>query len=171
MALPNIDTTNLAYDLSRFDTEDREQKREKQRKEAEQQRKAIKLAPHSVSKSGSVFQILVCLSAVFALLCAFNYFDTKTDDMARVVASQQAELAEEMDTNELLQTRLDSKVNTAYIEQYATERLGMQKVTSAQKKYISINTESLIETQADNSEGFVGGVKKWFDGVLEYIGL
>ena len=91
--------------------------------------------------------------------------------MARMVAEQQEILNEAEDDNALLQSRLDSKVNISYIEQYATENLGMEKVTSAQKKYISVNTESLIEVDDDGSSGFFGSIKKWFSDTLEFLGF
>lgn len=173
MAVPDRNNTNLAYDLSLFDTDERQEQRERERRRAEEEKKRreIKLAPHSVSKTGSAIKVVACLTAIFALLYAFNYYNTKKDDMARMVATQKQLLADAQSDNELLQNKLDNKVNISYIEQYATDKLGMQKVTSAQKKYISVNTESLIETEADNNGGFLGSVRRWFNGVLEYIGL
>ena len=47
----------------------------------------------------------------------------------------------------------------------------MQKVTGAQKKYISVNTEDLIEVDHDDSGGFFGSIKGWFEDILEYIGF
>ena len=76
-----------------------------------------------------------------------------------------------MNDNSLLRSQLDYKISIGYIEQYATEELGMQKVTGAQKKYISVNTESLIEVEHDDSGGFFGSVRSWFEDVLEYIGF
>lgn len=161
------DNTNLAYDLSRFDTTERD-RREKARREANK----IKMTPAvSLSKSGSKTAAFVAVLAIFSALFAANYFNIKKDDAVRMVTEQRAALEQAMDDNELLQSRLDSIANIGYIEQYATENLGMTKVSASQKKFISINTESLIETQADESEGFVGSVKKWFGSILEYIGF
>ena len=170
MAGPQRNNTNLAYDLSRFDTAAREE-RERQRAEEERQRRQIRIAPHSVSKTGSIFKIFSVTIVVFAALCAVNWSSTSKDDMARMVAEQQEILNEAEDDNALLQSRLDSKVNISYIEQYATENLGMEKVTSAQKKYISVNTESLIEVDDDGSSGFFGSIKKWFSDTLEFLGF
>lgn len=162
--------TNLAYDLSRFDMSGREQ-REEQRKKDEEARK-IRMAPQlSVSKSGSKLMVFMTAVAVFAALFAVNYYNTKNDDVARMVSNQQAVLAEARDDNALLQSQLDSKVNIGYIEKYATENLGMTKVGAQQKKYISVNTESLIETAPDESKGFLGSIKKGFEDFLEYIGF
>ncbi len=162
------DNTNLAYDLSRFDTTERD-RREKERKKAQAK---INMAPAvSLSKSGSKTAAFVAVLAIFSALFAANYFNIKKDDAVRMVTEQRAALEQAQDDNELLQSRLDSIANIGYIEQYATENLGMTKVSASQKKYISINTESLIETQTDESEGFVGSVKKWFGSILEYIGF
>ena len=170
MAIPQRDNTNLAYDLSRFDTSQRE-RREQERAKEEAAKRQIRIAPHSVSRSGSVALVMLVTAVVFGAFCAVNTSATMKDDMARQVSEQQALLESAQDDNELLQSKLDSKVNISYIEQYATEDLGMQKVTSAQKKYISVNTESLIEIDDDGSDGFLAGVKEWFGDLLEYIGL
>lgn len=164
------DNTNLAYDLSRFDMSGREQ-RKKQRKKDEEARK-IRMAPQlSVSKSGSKLLIFATAVVIFAALFAVNYYNTKNDDAARMVAEQRSILAEAQDDNALLQSKLDSKVNIGFIEKYATETLGMTKVGAHQKKYISVNTESLIETVPDESTGFLGSIKKGFGDFLEYIGF
>ena len=62
-------------------------------------------------------------------------------------------------------------MNTAYIEKYAEETLGMTKVSASRKEYMSVNTESLVEVGGEDSGGVVGSVQTWFDGFMEYIGL
>lgn len=169
MAYP-FDNTNLAYDLSRFDTTERE-RREKQRR-ADEQARAIHLAPiNGKSASGSKFKIIMVSLMMFAALFAVNYYNTKKDDAARLVAEQEELLIAARDDNDLLQSKLDTKANIGYIEQYATEKLGMTKVAASQKKYISVNTEDLIEIDNDDSEGFLGKIKRGFSSFLEYIGF
>lgn len=169
MAYP-FDNTNLAYDLSRFDTTERE-RREKQRR-AEEKARAIHLAPvNRVSTSGSKFKIIMFSLMMFAALFAVNYYNTKKDDAARMVAQQEELRNAAQDDNELLQSKLDSKVNIGYIEQYASEKLGMTKVAASQKKYLSVNTEDLIEIDNDDSEGLLGTIKRGFSAFLEYIGF
>ncbi len=165
------DNTNLAYDLSHFDDSlsERRQRAEQQEKRAQQPRP--KIFKHSVSKTGSVFKIAVCTLAIFAALCSMNYFSTRRDDMARMVAAKSEELSNAQDNNALLQSKLDTKVNISYIEQYATQELGMQKVSASQKKYVSVNTESLVEVSDDGSGGFFGSIRRWFSDLMEYIGF
>ena len=162
------DNSNLAYDLSRFDVTERE-RREKERKKAGRN---IRMAPAvSVSKSGVKLKAFVVIAALFAAFFAVNYYNTKKDDTYRSVIEQQELLNAAADDNALLQSKLDAKANIGYIEQYAKETLKMDKVGSAQKKYISVNTESLIEVEKDDSEGFLGSIKKGFRSFLEYIGF
>lgn len=165
-----IDNSNLAYDLSRFDTSGRV-RREQQRKKEEEARK-IRMAPSvSLSKSGAKFTAIMAIAAMFAAFFAVNWFNTKKDDTYRAVAAQQEELNALTDDNALLQSKLDAKANISYIESYAKDKLQMSKVSSTQKKYVGVNTESLIEVEKDDSEGFLGSIKKGFKSFLEYMGF
>lgn len=158
--------SNLAYDLSLFDRSGKENREKRETKP----KLSLSEAP-SVSKSGSKAKAAAAAILVFAALCAVNYSNTKKDDVALLVENQQKELQDALDDNELLQSKLDSKVNTSYIEKYAVETLGMTKVSPSQKKYISVNTEDLVKVEPEEDMGFVGRIKSWWDGVLEYIGF
>lgn len=163
-----FDNTNLAYDLSRFDVEERERRNRERKAQAPK----ILMAPQaSVAKSGSKLKLVAVVAAFFAALFTVAYFNVKSDDVARMVAKEQTRMETAKDDNVMLQSKLDFVANTGYIEKYAVENLGMTKVTSTQKQYKSFNTESLIEVEKDDSAGFIGSVKRWFNSVVEYIGL
>lgn len=169
MTLPGAYNTNLAYDLSRFETTARV---EDERRSEQQKRAAdIKMKSRSVSRSGSKLKIFAVCGAVFAALCAVNITNTNADDWARKVSEQQQLLTEAQERNDLLQSRLDSKANIGYIEEYAANNLGMTKVSNSQINYLEINTENLIEVDIDGSDGIFSSIKDWFKDVLEYIGL
>ncbi len=158
--------SNLAYDLSLFDRSNRENR---EKREANPKLR-LSEAP-SVSKSGSKFKVVAAAVVVLAALCAVNYSNTKMDEMALMIEDQQDELQNALDDNTLLQNKLESTVNTSYIEKYAEETLGMTKVSPSQKKYISVNTENLVKVEQEEDLGFIGRIKSWWDGVLEYIGF
>lgn len=167
--LPEIDKSNLAYDLSHFDnTARKEQERQQDR---ERRAREIKMNKHSVSRSGSRFLIVACAVAVFGALWAVNVQNTKEDDIARMVDDQKKLLAEAQDENSLLQSRLDSKINISYIEEYAANELGMSKVTNSQINYLSVNTEDLIEVSPEESGNVFTAISDWFGDLLEYIGF
>lgn len=158
--------SNLAYDLSLFDRSNKENREN----HAEKTKIRLKERP-SVSKSGSKLKAGLAAVTVLAALCAVNYSNARRDDISRLYEAQQKELQNALDDNALLQNRLETMVNTSYIEKYAEETLGMTKVSPSQKKYISVNTENLVKIEQEEDLGFIGSVKSWWDGVLEYIGF
>lgn len=171
MQIPGSYNTNLAYDLSRFDVAEYEKRNEQRRAEQEKAKQEIRMNSRSVSRSGSRVKLLLGVGVVFAALCAVNFQLTTADDWARKVTDQQAALTAAQEENSLLQSRLESKVNIGYIEEYATAELGMAKVTNAQIQYLSVNTENLIEVEPDDGDTVFDSVNRWFGDLMEYIGL
>lgn len=164
------DNSNLAYDLSRFDNSARQQRDEERKKEAEARK--MRLAPlASPAKSGKILGAVVIILLIFGALYAVNYVNAKKDDSYRELTKGQELYQSVLDDNALLQSKLDAKVNIGFIEEYAVNTLKMTKIGSSQKKYVPMNTQSLIEIENDDSEGFWGSLKKSFDSFLEYMGL
>ncbi len=170
MQIPNYNS-NLAYDLSKFDVQEQEKHNSRRREEQEKAKQEIRMNSRSVSRSGSRVKVILAAGAVFGALCIVNIQNTNAYDWNRMVTEQQAALTAAQEENSLLQSRLDSKVNIGYIEEFATTELGMTKVNSTQVKYLSVNTEALIEVDADNDNSIFGGVGDWFGDMMEYIGL
>ncbi len=162
--------TNLAYDLSRFENGEKDNDERRRERESREARK-IMLKSKSLSRSGSRIKIIAVCGLVFAALCAVNINNTRTDEWARKVAEQKEILIEAQEQNSLLQSKLDSKANIGYIEEYAANTLGMAKVSHSQIDYLELNTENLIETQEDGSDNIFSSIAGWFKDILEYIGL
>ena len=171
MQIPGSYNTNLAYDLSRFDVAEQEKHNAHRVKEQEKAKQEIRMNSRSVSRSGSRLKVIVAGGVVFAALCIVNIQLTSADDWARKVTEQQALLTAAQEENSLLQSKLDSKVNIGYIEEFAASELGMAKVTNSQIQYLSVNTEALIEVEADGDDSMFGGIGEWFGDMMEYIGL
>lgn len=168
--IPYADNTNLAYDYD-FDHFDEERIRKTEKREDDAIAVRMQMAKTSKSKTGSVLAIIACIAAVFCALNLTTYYNTECYDLASKVAQQQTLLKTAQEENALLQSKLDSKVNINYIEEYATTELGMQKVTAAQKSFVSVNTSGLVEATEDDSGGFFGSVRRWFSNLMEYIGF
>lgn len=167
-----MDNTNLAYDydFSHFD-EERMRRRKQENEDAKAHASRMRMSVMAVSRRGSVLGIVAVVTVLFLALNVTNYYSTECYDLASRVAQQKEILLDAQEENALLQSKLDTKVNISYIEEYATGRLGMQKVTAAQKSYVSVSTESLVEATEDNSGGFFGSVRRWFSDLMEYIGF
>lgn len=167
-----VDNSNLAYDydFSHFDESLRVDR--KRQNEERAQRNLIRMAEkESTSKAGSAFAVVVSTALIWAACVSMNYYRTESYDMANKVLQQQEILKTAQEDNALLQSKLDTKVNIGFIEDYATNKLGMTKVTAAQKSYVSVNTESLVEAADDSGGGLIGSVRRWFSDLMEYIGL
>ena len=149
--LPETDRSNLAYDLSMYDNAARREQEREQERERERRARQIKMNMHSVSRSGSKLKLFAVTAVALGALWAVNVQFTKVDDIARKVEDQRALLAEAQEENSLLQSRLDSKANISYIEEYAANELGMAKVTNSQINYLDVNTENLIEVTPENN--------------------
>ena len=164
--LPETDRSNLAYDLSMYDNAARREQEREQERERERRARQIKMNMHSVSRSGSKLKLFAVTAVALGALWA-----VKVDDIARKVEDQRALLAEAQEENSLLQSRLDSKANISYIEEYAANELGMAKVTNSQINYLDVNTENLIEVTPENNGSIFSAVADWFGDLLEYIGF
>ena len=169
--LPETDRSNLAYDLSMYDNAARREQEREQERERERRARQIKMNMHSVSRSGSKLKLFAVTAVALGALWAVNVQFTKVDDIARKVEDQRALLAEAQEENSLLQSRLDSKANISYIEEYAATELGMAKVTNSQINYLDVNTENLIEVTPENNGSIFSAVADWFGDLLEYIGF
>ena len=161
--LPETDRSNLAYDLSMYDNAARREQEREQERERERRARQIKMNKHSVSRSGSKLKLFAVTAVALGALWAVNVQFTKVDDIARK--------AEAQEENSLLQSRLDSKANISYIEEYAANELGMAKVTNSQINYLDVNTENLIEVTPENNGSIFSAVADWFGDLLEYIGF
>jgi len=168
--LPERDRSNLAYDY--YDEPDAvRDRRSEEEQRRERRENEIKTRRHSVSRSGSKAKLFFYALVVFGVLMAVNVQNTREDDAARMVEDQQELLDEAEEENSLLQSRLDSKVNISYIEEYAGGQLNMTKVTNSQIKYLSVNTEDLIEVTPEESGSVFSAIADWFGDLMEYIGL
>ena len=171
--IPEPNRTNLAYDLSRFDTAEIDERARKRREEyqQEQQARQLMLNSRSASKTGSLLKIVSVCVVFLAIFSAVNYQNVRVDSMARKITAQQEQLVNAQEENALLQSKLDAKVNTAYVEDYATNVLGMVKISQSQVDYLEVNTESLVEVSDTGTKGMYESLMNWLDDVKEYIGL
>ena len=110
----------------------------------------------SASKTGSVIKIALSVAVLFGALFSVNYFNTQQYNASRMVAEQEKLLAEAQDDNALLRSKLDAKANISYIEEYASEKLGMTHPEKYQTIYVNIKQDDVTEVTANQVEGAAG---------------
>ena len=154
--------SNVAYDLSRFDVEEREKK--------------TKTAPHikmhatSVAKSGNWFVTIVLVT--FAAVVAFFFISSKAalSEVTTQISSKTTELQEAKSENVRLQAQLDNMVNLSKVEEMAISELGLRKTTKNQVRYIYVQDRTMVQV-AEKEENVFASLKNWLDGVSDYLGF
>ncbi len=160
-----IDKSNLAYDLSYFET--REKTQAKEEKKAE-----IKVLDPNRAKSGSALKCLVLAAVAMCLLFAFLGSKVALTEVNNAIIADKNALAEAQAETQRLQTVLDSKLTLKNIEEQAQAELGLEKIARNQIEYLAVESESLIEINPDVVESnSVVEIQNWFDDILEYLGF
>jgi len=151
--------TSAAYDLSLF--EERET-----RKKDEEPELQVKTNPGSVAKRGNIFKILTLAFIAAALPLWILYHKAELSELSKNISNVNIQLEEAQSENLRLQAELDNLVTLARVEEFAQNELGMQKITSAQGKHITIDTGGI--TEIANPDDFMSG---WFSDILAFFGL
>lgn len=160
--------SNLAYDLSLFETdEEYERKKEQKREEKSHIRMTEKKA---VARNGSVFATVV--SAVLCCAVAFSILYSKVElaEYTAMISEVKTQLETEQRENDRLNAELDSMVTLDNVESIAATELGLQKTQNSQINFVTLNTEKMTEVAQTGSNIFVS-IKDWFYDVLEYLGF
>ena len=156
--------SDVAYDLSRFDTDERAVKREEQRKTN------IKLHKVSVAKTGNWFKTVFFVA--FAALLAFAIVSGKAtiSEISTEISEQTTRLEEAKSENALLQARLDNMVTLSKVDEIAVSELGLQKTSKNQVHYISVYDRTMVQA-AEKDGNVFAALKSWLDGAMEYLGF
>ena len=156
--------SDVAYDLSRFDTDERAVKREEQRKTN------IKLHKVSVAKTGNWFKTVFFVA--FAALLAFAVVSGKAtiSEISTEISEQSALLEEAKSENAMLQARLDNMVTLSKVDEIAVSELGLQKTSKNQVHYISVYDRTMVQA-AEKDGNVFAALKSWLDGTMEYLGF
>lgn len=163
MQLP--EKSNLAYDLSYFETREKSKARPKVAPE-------IAVLPESRAKAGSVIKCLLVAAVAFGLLFSLISSKVKLSELNYAIIAGDNALSVAQAENYRLQSVLDSQITLKYVEDQAENVLGMKKVSRSQIDYISVNTENMIEVNDSANEGNVfRDAKNWVSGILEYLGF
>lgn len=151
---------NLAYDYSAYD----EQELVTHRKIKHRRNTAV------VHKRNTTLRI-IGLAAALALMCSMIYGRVELSSLYTQQANMQTELAQLTNENISLESELASKTGLTKVEEYAEKELGLQKLDKSQIEYVEVEKETVAEVvDSDDANMFVK-IKRWFSGVLEYIGI
>ena len=149
---------NLAYDYSAYD----EQELVTSRKIKHRRNTA------AVHKRNTTLRLA---AAALALMCSMIYGRVELSSLYTQQANMQTELTQLTNENISLESELASKTGLTKVEEYAEKELGLQKLDKSQIEYVEVEKETVAEVvDSDDANMFVK-IKRWFSGVLEYIGI
>lgn len=163
--------SNLAYDLSLFDTDEEYEQRRREREKQRAEREKIKISQKkSIGRNGSV--VAVIAASVFCLAVAFSvlYSKLQISEYTTMISETKNEIEQMERDNIRLRSELDSMYTLDNVEQVASQELGLQKTQSSQITYITMNTEEMTEVAEENTNIFVS-IKNWFYDILDYLGF
>lgn len=157
-----MDRENLAYDFARFEPSRPEQKNNvvKMPRQKKEPQKKSKLSFGTLCKRG--FTALVVVA--FAMVLIHGY--VTTNELTNSIATQQKKLSEAQSEYTQLQNAKSSKYNLEYVEQYAKNVLGMQKMQRNQVEYVQMNDGDKIEVLVDYGEGLWSTIRDFFAGLF-----
>ena len=165
------DNSNLAYDLSLFDTDEELERRRARREKEKQERSKIKITEKkSVGRNGSIIAVFAAVAFVALIAFSLLYSKIQISDYTADISNAKVEIEQMERENIRLHSLLDSMYTLDNVEQIASQELGLQKTQSSQITYITLNTEEMTEVAEENTNIFIS-IKNWFSDILEYLGF
>lgn len=157
--------SNLAYDLSQFDTEEQPRRRPREKNKPD-----IKLHKVSVAKTGNWFKTIVFVLCATVLAFAVIGSKAAISEVSTRISEQNSLLAEAKSEQSRLQSKLDGMVTLDSVEDIAVNQLGLQKTTKNQIHYISVFDRTMVQV-SDKEPNVFETLKDWIDGTTEYLGF
>lgn len=157
--------TSTAYDMSLFDTAKRKEQQTPEKKPE------LKVATSSVAKTGKPVVVAVIGAVFLAVFIMFLYSKATLSEVNLKISNETQALSDAQSINTALSNQLSGSVSLENVEQYAVSKLGMQKVSASQERYVEMNTGTMTETAKNNDDNIFVVIQDWFNGILEYLGF
>lgn len=155
---------NLAYEYENFDMLNEHE---------EEYAENIRRKRSANKRRKNVANIRIIVAAVIVLFL-FSFMTYGRVELAKLYSEKtelEAQLTLLQNENISLESELAQKTGLTKVEDYAENRLGLQKLDKSQIEYVEIEEQTSAQTVSpDNSNIFVK-IRDWFNGALEYLGL
>ena len=123
---------------------------------------------HTEVRRGSVMSIILISAMAALLLGTVIYSLDRRNTMYNRVSAKNQELNLVEADNVRLQSELESRVSAKNVEDYAENKLHMQKIDSSQIKYIKIQEGDVVNIPKQD-KGIKAKIKGFFDDLVEYF--
>ncbi len=128
-------------------------------------KKAKKQQPKRKLKSQ--VKVVAYIVLIFGSLLVISYRNSLINERFNQNANLKTQLAAIEKENEQLKVNLENSLNLSNIEKLAEERLGMQKLDSSQKVYVSLDKKDYVEPASE--EVVIEDNSNWLDKILNAL--
>lgn len=109
--------------------------------------------------------VSVGMAAVTAVSVWIVCNNVTLNELNQEIADKREELSHQANLEDEYQMRIDSKLTSSMIEDYASERLGMTQLKNAQKKFVSLSDGDIGQViRDDGTNTALDSLKKIFSG-------
>ncbi len=112
-------------------------------------------------------KLTLIVMGIFILLLTISYRNSQINERFSQVQTLKRQLSSLQKENEQLKVNIENSVNLNTIENLAKNKLGMQKLTNKQTKYISLPKKDYVE--AATEEVIIKKEKNWFQEFVDKI--
>ena len=139
----------------------------KNKKIANKKNTKQKAAKKTQVKKDKRAETVILVAIGFVILLAISYRNTLINEKFAEIKDLKMNLAAITKENEQLEVNIENSINLNNIEKEANERLGMEKLTSKQTVYISLNKKDYVEPATE--EIIIEKEEGWFYKIIEKI--
>ena len=112
-------------------------------------------------------KLTLIVMGIFILLLTISYRNSQINERFSQVQTLKRQLSSLQKENEQLKVNIENSVNLNTIENLAKNKLGMQKLTNKQTKYISLPKKDYVK--AATEEVIIKKEKNWFQEFVDKI--
>ena len=164
------DNRNLAYDLRLFEQEEirssvvKTPEKEQEAKPTKKKQNTKVDAKSSGGKSSvkrikrrknnflGISMVVVFAAVIMAVVGLIIHGQVQLTELNQQINAAQRDLEEQQSLYTQLEMKVDASISTAVVEKYAQEKLGMSKVSNAQKEFISLSEGDKVELTASKND-------------------
>ena len=156
-----------AYDLSVFEETQKKINKKNKKKKSNLIKINAKKNIESLRRKTNpalIAAVSLCTAAVTAVGVWIVGNNVKLNELNQEVTDARTELSHQVNLQDEFQMRIDGKLTSSMIEDYAESKLGMSQVKNAQKKFVSLSDGDFGEViRNDGSNTFLEWMKNMFD--------
>ncbi len=157
-------TGNLAYEYENYDMLD--EREEEYAEKIRQKRSANKRRKYAAN-----VKIVTAGVIVLILFSVMTYGRVQLSELYTHKTNMENELTVLENENVSLESELAKRTGLTRVEDYAENKLGLQKLDRSQIEYVEVSNPTSAQVVESEDGNIFVKIKEWFSGVLEYLGL